>query len=168
MAFGPGIELVGVDFDETLVDSATRLAAAETVACRFVAGDALQPGTAIEDGARTIVISSRLLHHLSTTELADFFAAQQRLGVAAFAHWDLDPSRFATLGAWIFHRARMREAVSRHDGVLFARAHPAAILLDAAHAGAADYRASCTVLAVRPVTDRLWYAPSRSGRAVRL
>ena len=38
----------------------------------------------------------------------------------------------------------MREAVSRHDGVLSARrAHPAATLLAAARAGADEYHVSC-------------------------
>ena len=141
---GERVELVGVDINATLVGHAERLAAAEDLACRFVAGDALTPGTAVEDGARTIVISSGLLHHLDPPRLRGFFAAQQRLGVAAFAHWDIDPGPWATVGAWVFHRARMREPVSRHDGVLSARrAHPAATLLQAARAGAGGYRTSC-------------------------
>jgi len=61
--------------------------------------------------------------------------------VAAFAHWDIAPCFWSTLGAWVFHRARMREAVSRHDGVLSARrAHPAETLLAAAERGAPRYR----------------------------
>jgi SAM-dependent methyltransferase len=139
-ALGPDVELVGVDRNPVLVAEATRLAQIEGLSCLFVQGDAFQPDLGVEDGARTIVISSGLLHHLPESELADFFAAQGRLGVAAFAHWDIAPCRWTTLGAWVFHRARMREAVSRHDGVLSARrAHPAATLLTAAERGAPGY-----------------------------
>jgi SAM-dependent methyltransferase len=144
-ALGAGAELVGVDRNTALVDRATDLAAAERLACRFVAGDALAPGVAGDAGVTTVVISSGLLHHLSVAELPGFFAAQRALDVAAFAHWDIDPGPWTTLGAWIFHQARMREPVSRHDGVLSARrAHPAPVLLAAARAGAPDYDPACT------------------------
>jgi hypothetical protein len=72
------------------------------------------------------------------------FAAHEALDVSAFAHFDVDPSRWATAGAWVFHQARMREPISRHDGVLSARrAHPADRLLAAATNGAPDYRVTC-------------------------
>jgi SAM-dependent methyltransferase len=141
---GPGVDLVGVDLNRALIGRAAELAAAERLPCRFVAGDALAPGVAGDDGMPTVVISSGLLHHLPAAGLPDFFAAQRALGVAAFAHWDIDPGPWTTLGAWVFHRARMREPVSRHDGVLSARrAHPAPVLLAAAAAGAPDYRPAC-------------------------
>jgi SAM-dependent methyltransferase len=141
---GPGVEFVGVDLNATLMGHAARLAATEDLPCRFVTGDALRPGTAVTDPRRTVVISTGLLHHLPVAELSGFFAAHQRLGVAAFAHWDADPSPWATVGAWVFHRSRMREAVSRHDGVLSARrAHPATRLLPAAQAGAPGYDVRC-------------------------
>jgi len=71
--------------------------------------------------------------------------------VAAFAHWDIVPSRWSTLGAWVFHRARMREPLSRHDGVLSARrAHPAPVLVAAAAAGAPGYLA-------RVVEESRWH-----------
>ena len=82
-----------------------------------------------------------------------------------FAHWDIAPCVWSTVGAWVFHRARMREPVSRHDGVLSARrAHPAETLLAAARAGAP--RHSTAVLegprwqpraldVVRPIVGRL-------------
>jgi len=144
-ALGEGVELFGVDLNEALVGHDTRLAEAERLSCQFVAGDALAPGAAVGDGQQTIVISSGLVHHLSAKELPGFFAAQQRLGVAAFAHWDVDPSPWSTLGAWVFHRARMREPISRHDGVLSVRrAHTSATLLGAARSGAADYETRCT------------------------
>ena len=139
-AFDGDVELVGVDLNPALVQEASRLAAAESLDCRFICGDALRPGVAVEEGRRTIVISTGLMHHLSDAELVDFFAGQANLEVAAFAHWDIAPSLWSTLGAWVFHQARMREPVSRHDGVLSARrAHPSAVLLQAAHAGAPNY-----------------------------
>jgi SAM-dependent methyltransferase len=141
-ALGPGIELVGADLNGSLVEAATALAERERLGCRFVRVDALCPGALIEDGARTVVISSGLLHHLPVAELDGFFAGQDALGVAAFAHWDIVPCLWSTLGAWVFHRARMREPVSRHDGVMSARrAHPASALLAAAEAGAPSYAA---------------------------
>jgi SAM-dependent methyltransferase len=143
-ALGPGVEYVGVDLDPALIAEASRLAVIEAVPCSFVLGDALAPGVAVLDPARTVAISSGLLHHLDVADLADFFAAQQDLALHAFAHWDIEPSRWATAGAWVFHAARMREPVSRHDGVLSARrAHPAAVLRAEAEAGAPDYEVEC-------------------------
>jgi SAM-dependent methyltransferase len=139
-ALGPDVELVGVDLNPVLVAEARRLAGLEGLACRFAHGDALAPGVAVEDGARTVVISTGFIHHLPEQGLAGFFAAQARLGVAAFAHWDIAPCLWSTVGAWVFHRARMREAVSRHDGVLSARrAYAAAVLEAAARGGAPGY-----------------------------
>ncbi|XVV08920.1 methyltransferase domain-containing protein [Actinoplanes sp. CA-131856] len=159
---GPSVSLVGVDFNPLLIARASALAAAEGLDCRFIAGDALRPGLAVEDGADTIVISSGLVHHLSPADLPSFFAAQQALGVHGFAHWDIDPSVWSTLGAWVFHRGRMRSPVSRHDGVLSARrAHTGAVLAGAARAGAPAYDVSCVdaprwrprvVDVLRPVT----------------
>ena len=141
---GPGVELVGVDLNSVLTQHASELANAEGLDCRFVAGDAFAPGVAVDDPARTILVSSGLLHHFPAEDLPDFFAAQQKLAVAAFAHWDISPSFWTTGGAWVFHQARMRESVSRHDGVLSARrGHRAPILLAAAHTGAPDYDVSC-------------------------
>jgi SAM-dependent methyltransferase len=141
-ALGAGIELTGVDMNATLVDAATRLADRESLNCRFVRGNAFDPGVAVQDGPRTVVISSGLMHHVPAAELAGFFAAQAALGVAAFAHWDIVPCAWSTVGAWVFHQARMREPVSRHDGVMSARrAHPAEVLLAAARAGAPGYAA---------------------------
>jgi len=141
---GPDVELVGVDMNSVLTRHASELAGAEGLDCRFVTGDAFAPGVAVDDPARTIMVSSGLLHHFPVEDLPDFFAAQQQLAVAAFAHWDIDPSGWTTAGAWVFHQARMREQVSRHDGVLSARrAHTAQTLLAAAHAGAPNYEVRC-------------------------
>jgi SAM-dependent methyltransferase len=169
-ALGPDVEYVGVDLDPTLIAEATRLAHLEAVPCSFVHGDAFAPGTAVVEPARTVVISSGLLHHLDRADLADFFAAQQRLGVHAFAHWDIQPSRWTTLGAWVFHAARMREPVARHDGVLSARrAHPAAVLRAAAEAGAPGYEVACEDRAtwLPPLTDVLRPITGRRGPVLR-
>lgn len=141
---GPDVELIGVDLNRRLVEHAAELAAAESLPCRFVAGDAFAPGVAVDRGTPCVMVSSGLLHHLPARELPSFFAAQRRLGVAAFAHWDVRPGPWSTLGTWVLHAARMREPVSRHDGVLSARrAHPAATLRTAARAGAPGYQVAC-------------------------
>lgn len=138
--WGGRVELVGVDLDGTLVAEARRLAAAEGLDVTFVHGDAFRPGVAVDDPSRTVVISSGLLHHLGPDALEDFFGAQERLGVTAFSHWDPAPGPWTGLGARTFHRARMREPLSRHDGVLSAlRAHPATVLHRAAVAAAPSY-----------------------------
>jgi SAM-dependent methyltransferase len=140
LALGPDVELVGVDLNPVLVAEARRLAEMEGLACCFVQGDAFRAGLVVKDGACSIVISSGLMHHLPESGLVEFFAAQSRLGVAAFAHWDIAPCLWSTLGVWIFHRARMREPVSRHDGVVSARrAYTASVLEAAARTGAPEY-----------------------------
>ncbi|WP_232792080.1 MULTISPECIES: hypothetical protein [Amycolatopsis] len=61
--------------------------------------------------------------------------AQDRAGTEAFVHYDLAATRLAPFGAWLFHRARMREPLGRHDGVASARrAHSDTVLLSAAQA----------------------------------
>lgn len=133
----------------------------EALDVRFVHGDAFAPGLAVADPARTVVVSSGLLHHLTPDELTAFFAAQECLGVRAFSHWDPAPGPWTAIGARTFHLARMREPLSRHDGVLSAlRAHPAPVLRAAAEAGAPSYAVSVAdpgwrgslVEVVRPVT----------------
>jgi SAM-dependent methyltransferase len=139
-ALGPDVELVGVDLNPVLVAEARRLAIREGLTCRFEQGDAFRPGMAVRDGACCVVISSGFMHHLPESGLAEFFAAQAQLGVAAFAHWDIAPCLWSTLGAWVFHQARMRERVSRHDGVLSARRAPSRETLQkATQAGAPGY-----------------------------
>jgi SAM-dependent methyltransferase len=139
-ALGTGVELVGVDLNPVLVAKARQLARQEGLTCRFEQGDAFEPGVAIPEGARCVVISTGVMHHLPESGLAEFFAAQARLGVAAFAHWDISPGLWSMLGAWVFTRARMREPVSRHDGVLSARrAYSFSDLRQAAQIGAPGY-----------------------------
>ncbi|MCO5975073.1 methyltransferase domain-containing protein [Actinoallomurus soli] len=125
---GGDIELIGADLNPVLVAEATRLAEDEGLTCRFVRRDAL----ALDEPA-TFYISSGVLHHLPAASLPGFFHAQDRPGTAGFVHYDIAATRLAPLGAWVFHRARMREPLGRHDGVASARrAHGDAVLLDAA------------------------------------
>jgi SAM-dependent methyltransferase len=125
---GDDVELVGVDLNPVLVAEATRLAGDEMLKCRFIRGDAF----ALSEPA-TVYISNGVLHHFPPREFPGSFAAQDRPGTAAFVHYDIAATRLAPLGAWLFHRARMREPLGRHDGVAPAkRAHDDRVLLDAA------------------------------------
>lgn len=115
----PDVEVVGVDLDEVLVHEARRLAMAEDLPCRFEVGDAF----ALDEPA-DLFVSTGVLHHFRGSDLDRTFAAHQRSDAAAFVHIDFQPSVIAPLGAWLFHRTRMRLALSRHDGVRSAqRAH---------------------------------------------
>ncbi|WP_203846938.1 class I SAM-dependent methyltransferase [Dactylosporangium siamense] len=110
------VDLSGVDFNPALVAEATRLADVEGLACRFVRGDAFAlPGSA------TVYISVGVLHHLRGDALGAFFRAQADAGAQAYCHFDIAATRLAPVGAWMFHRARMREPLGRHDGVVSAR-----------------------------------------------
>ncbi len=136
--FGAGVELIGSDLNPVLVEEATRLAALDGVDCTFVVGDALR----LEHPA-TVVTSSNLLHHLRGPALAEFFAAHAAESTRAFVHYDVTPSHhwLRFVGAWVFHMARMRLAISRHDGVVSAmRAHDDVTLarVASAHAGWAE------------------------------
>jgi hypothetical protein len=111
----------------------------------FRVGDALDPSLWMAEPDRTIAISSAVLHHLGRDNLTGFFAQTARSGVAAFAHFDVDPGLWATVGGWVLHRTRMREPISRHDGgVSMRRAFPALKLLEHAAAGTAGaYHLRC-------------------------
>ncbi|WP_232667958.1 class I SAM-dependent methyltransferase [Pseudonocardia sp. TRM90224] len=125
---GPDVELIGVDFNPALVGEAQRLAVEERLPCRFVCGDAF----ALDEDA-TLYLSNGVLHHFPADALGTFFRAQDRPATAAFVHYDIAATRLAPLGAWIYHRARMREPLGRHDGVASARrAHGDDVLLAAA------------------------------------
>jgi SAM-dependent methyltransferase len=110
------VDLCGVDFNAALVAEANRLAAAEGLSCQFVHGDAFAP-----TGSATVYISTGLLHHLRGADLGAFFRAQAEADAQAYCHFDIAATRLAPLGAWMFHRARMREPLGRHDGVASAR-----------------------------------------------
>lgn len=144
-ALGPDVEFVGLDFNSLLVDAAARLARAEDIPVRFVHGDALDPSLAIEDPARTLMISSGVLHHIGPDGLPGFFARHADLEVAGFAHFDPSPGFWTEAGAWMLHRTRMREHISRYDGSMsMRRALPAADLLRLAREGVGErYELEC-------------------------
>jgi len=121
-------DLCGVDFNAALVAEANRLADAESLPCQFLLGDAF----ALPDSA-TVYLSTGVLHHLRGDDLGAFFRAQADAGARAYCHFDIAATRLAPLGAWMFHRARMREPLGRHDGVASARrAHTDHALMTAA------------------------------------
>ncbi|MFF8599957.1 class I SAM-dependent methyltransferase [Streptomyces sp. NPDC015232] len=129
-ALGPDVELVGVDLDAALVGEADRLARAEGLDCRFVHGNAFDLPE-----AATVYVSTGVLHHFRGPALAEFFQAQAASPALAFCHFDIAATGLAPIGAWVFHRARMRHPLGRHDGVVSARrAHSDATLLRAAAA----------------------------------
>jgi hypothetical protein len=124
------VELVGCDFDESLITAARRQAAAEQLDCTFLVADALELGEPAD-----VVISTGFLHHLRGADLTEFLRRQQ--DAHAFAHWDIATGPLTALGAWVFHQARMREPLARHDGVVSARrAYDDAALLTAVGASA--------------------------------
>ncbi|MFF3676109.1 class I SAM-dependent methyltransferase [Streptomyces sp. NPDC002120] len=127
-ALGADVELVGVDLDAALVGEAEQLARAEGLDCRFVHGNAFDLPQ-----AATVYVSTGVLHHFRGPALAEFFQAQAASPAEAFCHFDIAATRLAPVGAWIFHRARMRHPLGRHDGVVSAeRAHSDQALLSAA------------------------------------
>ncbi|MDY0815160.1 class I SAM-dependent methyltransferase [Kitasatospora purpeofusca] len=129
-ALAPDVELLGVDLDAALVGEAGRLARDEELRCRFVHGDAF----ALPEAA-TVYVSTGVLHHFPEPALTDFFAAQGASPALAFCHYDIAATGLAPIGAWMFHRARMRHPLGRHDGVASARrAHSDETLLRTAAA----------------------------------
>ncbi|MEU8791331.1 class I SAM-dependent methyltransferase [Streptomyces sp. NPDC048643] len=127
-ALGADVELVGVDLNAALVGEAERLARAEGLNCTFVHGNAFDLPE-----AATVYVSTGVLHHFRGSALTEFFQAQAASPAYAFCHFDIAPTPYAPLGAWIFHRARMRNRLGRHDGVASAlRAHTDETLLRAA------------------------------------
>lgn len=123
---GPDVELVGCDYNRALVEEAARLAEEEHLSCRFLCANAFR----LEPPA-SVYTSTGVLHHFRGDALARFFDGQR--GAQAFVHFDTQPSVLSPIGAWIFHRARMREPLARHDGVVSARrTHTTRALIDAA------------------------------------
>lgn len=112
----PDVEYVGVDYNEALVREAERLARAENLDCSFVAADAF----GLRDPAH-IIVSTGVLHHFQAADLGRFFASHEADTTVGYVHVDFQPSKIAPLGAWLFHRARMRLAISRFDGIQSAR-----------------------------------------------
>lgn len=125
-ALGADTELIGVDYIATLLSAAARLAEIEQLPCRFELGNAFEL-----DLQATVFISTATMHHFSQDGLAGFFALQQQAGAEAVMHFDIAPTWLAPIGAWMFHWARMRQPLARHDGVRSAlRAHSDQVLVD--------------------------------------
>jgi 2-polyprenyl-3-methyl-5-hydroxy-6-metoxy-1,4-benzoquinol methylase len=129
------VTLVGADYNAGLVRAARRLAVKEGLACEFVTANAFRL-----DEPATIFTSMGVLHHFRGAALTRVFAEQDRSPALAMIHFDIRPSWAAPVGAFIFHEARMREPLARHDGYASAlRAHPQAALRQALTDGAAGF-----------------------------
>ena len=129
------VELVGADYNRTLLAGAQKLADEEGLACRFVAANAFE----LAEPAH-IFMSTGVLHHFRGDNLAAVFAQHERSTAHAFVHVDIRPSLVAPLGAWIFHQARMREPLAKFDGFWSTvRAHDKATLGDAIGRGAPSF-----------------------------
>jgi SAM-dependent methyltransferase len=137
-ALGDDVELIGADYNAALIREAGRLAERENLRCRFVVANAFQ----LEEPA-TVFLSTGVIHHFRGEGLTQFFREQGETGAQAFVHFDLKPTYLSLLGAWLFHKARVVEPLSQHDGVLSAmRAHRPEVLLAAARGGAPGYVSS--------------------------
>ena len=127
---GDDVELLGCDFNPALIALAQALSTEERLRCTFRVANAFT----LERRAH-VFISTGVLHHFRGEDLGRFFGRQAGAGARALFHCDIKASWAAPLGAWLFHQARMREPLAKHDGVLSAvRAHPPEVLLAAARA----------------------------------
>lgn len=123
---GRDVELIGCDMNRSLVEQAQRLSEEESLTCDFRVANAFR----LEQPAH-IFMSTGVIHHFRGDALQGFFQGQAP--GQAFVHYDMQASWAAPIGSWIFHQARMREPLARHDGVVSAiRAHSASTLLAAA------------------------------------
>ena len=124
---GHDVSLMGCDYNAAFVRLAQHLADEERLPCRFVVANAFRL-----DQEASIFTSTGVIHHFRGPGLEQFLAQQAAASPAAFVHADIKPTYLAPLGSWIFHEARMREPLARHDGVLSAlRAHPGERLTEA-------------------------------------
>lgn len=123
---GRDVELLGCDMNRALIEQAQRLTTEESLPCEFRVANAFT----LAEPAH-VFITTGVVHHFRGAALDAFFEGQKH--ARAFAHFDMQPSVLSPLGSWIFHQARMREPLARHDGVVSAaRAHTSATLLSAA------------------------------------
>jgi 2-polyprenyl-3-methyl-5-hydroxy-6-metoxy-1,4-benzoquinol methylase len=160
------VELLGCDFNPTLIRNAQALAREERLRCEFRVANAFT----LERPAH-VFLSTGLIHHFRGPSLTEFFRMQASVKPWGLLHCDIKASWAAPLGSWLFHQARMREPLARHDGVLSAvRAHPREVLLSSAKEGAPELawtmfdgrpsllpllRTLQTVVGVRPELSRL-------------
>jgi len=135
----PGdVELIGADFNPALLGLARRAAEAEGLPVRFVEADAL--ALAAEAPAGAVIISTGAIHHFRGESLTRLLATTSQ-SAAACVHVDIKPSWVAPAGAWLFHQARMRVPLARHDGLVSAlRAHTAQTLFEAARSAAPSWK----------------------------
>lgn len=132
------VELTGVDFNSTLIREASRLAEAENLNCTFLVANAFR----LKEPA-DIYLSTGILHHFRGEGLSELFRNQNKPSTSAFIHFDFYGTAIAPLGSWLFHAARMREPLAKHDGVLSAmRAYKSRELLDAAKDAAPEFSTS--------------------------
>jgi 2-polyprenyl-3-methyl-5-hydroxy-6-metoxy-1,4-benzoquinol methylase len=133
---GDDVELLGCDFNPTLIANAEKLAREEGLRCHFRVTNAFT----LEQPAH-VFLSTGVIHHFRGDALTEFFRSQAGVGAKAMLHCDIKASWAAPIGSWIFHQARMREPLARHDGVLSAvRAHTREALLASSRAGGAPLR----------------------------
>ncbi|HSE22128.1 MAG TPA: class I SAM-dependent methyltransferase [Pyrinomonadaceae bacterium] len=134
-SLGTDVELIGADFNGALINEAQRLAEIENLHCKFVVANAFR----LEQPA-TVFISTGILHHFRDEDLSYLLKQHCRPETCAFVHFDFHSSPMAPLGSWLFHIARMREPLARHDGVLSAvRAHKSRYLLSVTRKAAPDF-----------------------------
>ena len=137
-AVSEDVELIGADYNPALIAEAQRLSAAENLRCNFKVANAFQL-----DEPASVYISTGILHHFRGQELLDLFAQHVRPETRAFLHFDFHQSPFAPYGSWLFHIVRMRQPLSRYDGVLSAvRAYRSRELLSAARTAAPNYESA--------------------------
>ncbi|GMU00963.1 hypothetical protein KH5H1_50830 [Corallococcus caeni] len=123
---GRDVEIIGCDMNVTLIENARRLAEEESLSCELKVANAFQ----LEQPGH-VFISTGVLHHFRGDDLNAFFAGQRQ--GHAFVHYDIQHSVLSPWGSWMFHQARMREPLARHDGVVSARrVHSTQTLLSAA------------------------------------
>jgi SAM-dependent methyltransferase len=123
---GDDVVLAGFDFNHGLIAAAQKYANADRLKCSFFVADAF----AQIDTSAQIFVSTGALHHFRDNGLRTILQLQVQRG-AAFVHTDIKETWAAPIGAWVFHRARMREPLARHEGVLSAvRAHSRRTLID--------------------------------------
>lgn len=142
------VDLLGADYNPALIAEAQRLAKAENLSVQFKVANAFRL-----DEPAAVYISTGILHHFRGDALTQLFAQHAQPGTRAFLHFDFHQSPFAPFGSWLFHAARMRQPLAKHDGVLSAiRAYTANELLAAARSGAPSF--TCAVYGTR-----LWRLP---------
>jgi 2-polyprenyl-3-methyl-5-hydroxy-6-metoxy-1,4-benzoquinol methylase len=143
------IEVIGMDLNSTLIAEASRLAAAESLPCQFLDGDAFS-----SEHSRHILISTGVIHHFRGPALFEFLRRHDQPGVQAFLHFDFQPWFLAPFGSLFFHYLRMRTAIARHDGVLSTiRAHSARTLTETARVSAPGFAAGI-------YGARIWNTPA--------